>query len=84
VRLKKAEDRELFKESPWSASACDLPRSGIAYSLEEAREVAEIGYPLIIRASFTLGGTGGGVAYNREEWRSGCPAGLECQHDLEI
>jgi carbamoyl-phosphate synthase large subunit len=48
-----------------------VPRSGIARNLDQAREVAEkIGYPFIIRASFTLGGIGSGIAYNREEMES--------------
>jgi carbamoyl-phosphate synthase large subunit len=57
--IKKAEDRELFKEAMQRIGQ-DLPRSGLAYNMEQARKIAkEIGYPLIIRSSFTLGGTGG-------------------------
>jgi carbamoyl-phosphate synthase large subunit len=56
----------------------DLPRSGLAYSLEEAFEVAkEIGFPVIVRPSFTLGGTGGGVAYNIKEFKEVAARGLE-------
>jgi carbamoyl-phosphate synthase large subunit len=58
--IKKAEDRELFKEAMQRIGQ-DLPRSGLAHNMEQARKIAkEIGYPLIIRSSFTLGGTGGG------------------------
>ncbi len=75
--IKKGEDRNLFKES-MKKIGLDLPRSGLAYSLGEALEVAkEIGFPLIIRPSFTLGGTGGGVAYNVEEFKEMAARGLE-------
>ncbi len=75
--IKKGEDRNLFKES-MKRIGLDLPRSGLAYSLKEALEVAkEIGFPLIIRPSFTLGGTGGGVAYNIEEFDELAARGLE-------
>ncbi len=75
--IKKGEDRKLFKES-MKKIGLDLPRSGLAYSLSEALEVAkEIGFPLIIRPSFTLGGTGGGVAYNIQEFEEMAARGLE-------
>jgi carbamoyl-phosphate synthase large subunit len=75
--IKKGEDRNLFKES-MKKIGLDLPRSGLAYSLNEALAVAkEIGFPLIIRPSFTLGGTGGGVAYNIEEFEEMAARGLE-------
>jgi carbamoyl-phosphate synthase large subunit len=75
--IKKGEDRNLFKES-MKKIGLDLPRSGLAYSLSEALEVArEIGFPLIIRPSFTLGGTGGGVVYNIEEFEEMAARGLE-------
>jgi carbamoyl-phosphate synthase large subunit len=75
--IKKGEDRNLFKES-MRKIGLDLPKSGLAYSLAEAMEVAkEIGFPLIIRPSFTLGGTGGGVAYNIEEFEEMAARGLE-------
>ncbi len=65
--LKLGEDRQLFKEAMLEIGL-EVPRSGFAHDLEEAVEIAaEIGYPLIIRPSFTLGGEGGGVAYNRYE-----------------
>ncbi|MBM4346982.1 MAG: carbamoyl phosphate synthase large subunit, partial [Deltaproteobacteria bacterium] len=66
--IKKGEDRNLFKES-MKKIGLDLPKSGLAYSMSEAIQVAkEIGFPLIIRPSFTLAGTGGGVAYNIREF----------------
>ena len=65
VRL--AEDRERFKQAMIEAGL-DVPRSGHVASPEEALELSEsLGYPAILRPSFTLGGTGGGIAYNREE-----------------
>ncbi len=67
--IKKAEDRKLFKKA-MEKIGMDLPQSGQAYNLSEAEEVAvEIGFPVIIRPSFTMGGTGGGVAYNIEEFK---------------
>jgi carbamoyl-phosphate synthase large subunit len=82
--IKKGEDRNLFKEA-MKKIGLDLPRSGLAYSLDEAFKVAkEIGFPVIIRPSFTLGGTGGGVAYNIEEFEEMAPRGLECSMIGEI
>ena len=75
--IKKAEDRKLFKKA-MEKIGLDLPRSGYAYSLEDARRIlAEIGLPLVIRPSFTLGGTGGGIAYNVEEFERIVQFGLE-------
>jgi carbamoyl-phosphate synthase large subunit len=82
--IKKGEDRNLFKES-MKKIGLDLPRSGLAYSLPEALEVAkEIRFPLIIRPSFTLGGTGGGVAYNIKEFEEMAARGLEWSMIKEI
>ena len=82
--IKKGEDRNLFKESMKNAGL-DLPKSGLAYSLVEALEVAKgIGFPLIIRPSFTLGGTGGGVAYNIKEFEEVAVRGLESSMIGEI
>jgi carbamoyl-phosphate synthase large subunit len=82
--IRKAEDRELFKEA-MARIGLDLPRSGLAYTMEEAREVAEeIGFPLIVRPSFTLGGTGGGIAYNREEFEQIASRGLQSSMISEI
>ncbi|MBI1871233.1 MAG: carbamoyl-phosphate synthase large subunit [Chlamydiae bacterium] len=76
--IKKAEDRELFKKAMIKIGL-EVPRSGFATTLEEARQVAkEIGsYPLIIRPSFTLGGSGGGIGYNVEEFEIIAARGLE-------
>jgi len=82
--IKKAEDRDLFREAMRSIGL-DLPRSGLAHNMEEAWKVAErIGYPLIIRPAFTLGGTGGGVAYNPEEFERIASNGLACSMISEI
>jgi carbamoyl-phosphate synthase large subunit len=82
--IKKAEDRELFKEAMQKVGL-DLPRSGRAYTLAEAcRVVEKIGFPVIIRPSFTLGGTGGSVAYNIEEFRELAKHGLEASMISEV
>lgn len=75
--IKKAEDRRLFKEA-MQKIGLDLPQSQQAYSLKEALDVAkDLGFPLIIRPSFTLGGTGGSIAYNIEEFKELAKHGLE-------
>ena len=75
--IQKAEDRAEFKEA-MQRIGLDLPRSGYAHSVAEAlRIVEEIGYPAILRPSFTLGGSGGGIAYNREEYEKLIQWGLE-------
>ena len=64
--IKKAEDRDLFRNA-MNSIGLRIPNSGIANDMVAAREIAaQIGYPIIVRPSFTLGGTGGGVAYNPE------------------
>ena len=74
--IDKAEDRERFIEAMRNINLA-TPRAGIAHSLEEALQVqGSFGFPCIIRPSFTLGGSGGGVAYNREEFRTLCQRGL--------
>ncbi|KAL2630853.1 hypothetical protein R1flu_015539 [Riccia fluitans] len=75
--IKKAEDRDLFKKAMERIGVKSSP-SGIATTLDECFKIAEqIGeYPLIIRPAFTLGGTGGGIAYNKEEFEQICKAGL--------
>ena len=76
--IDKAEDRELFDKTMKKINL-ETPRSGIAHSMDDALKVQkDIGFPCIIRPSFTLGGTGGGVAYNIEEFRSICEKGLDC------
>ena len=76
--INKAEDRRLFKESMKKININVCP-SGIASDLSEAKEVSKIinSYPLIIRPAFTLGGVGGGIAYNLEEFVDLCKTGLE-------
>ncbi len=65
--IEKAEDRQRFKDCMTSIGL-DVPKSGVAHTLEEMMSLAkELGFPLILRPSFTLGGLGGGIAYNREE-----------------
>jgi carbamoyl-phosphate synthase large subunit len=82
--IQKAEDRELFKKA-MDGINLRVPRSGIVRSMDQAREAAEwIGYPLIIRASFTLGGIGSGVAYNREEMEELAATGLDASMISEI
>jgi len=82
--IKKAEDRRLFKEA-MTRIGLDLPKSDNAYSLEEAIKVAKIiGFPLIIRPSFTLGGTGASVAHNMEEFKELAKHGLESSMIGEI
>ncbi|MCU0870004.1 MAG: carbamoyl-phosphate synthase large subunit, partial [Burkholderiales bacterium] len=84
--IDKAEDREKFKVAMTRIGLASA-RSSIAHSLEEALQVqAKVGYPAIIRPSFTLGGSGGGIAYNREEFVTICERGLEASptHELLI
>jgi len=82
--IKKGEDRRLFKEA-MQKIGLDLPRSDKAYNLKEAIVVAEkIGFPVIIRPSFTLAGTGGSVAYNLEEFKERAKIGLEASMISEI
>jgi carbamoyl-phosphate synthase large subunit len=82
--IKKAEDRQEFKEAMEKINL-EVPRSGLAYTMEEAKKVArEIGFPLIIRPGYTLGGTGASVAYNVEEFESLAQRGLESSMISEI
>ena len=79
-----AEDREKFREA-MTEIGLEVPQAEIAHSLEEALEKQQnIGYPTIIRPSFTLGGTGGGIAYNQEEFRSIITHGLEMSPTTEV
>jgi carbamoyl-phosphate synthase large subunit len=79
-----AEDRELFRNA-MREIGLETPRSRIARSLEEALAVAgEIGYPVVIRPSFTLGGSGGGIAYNREELETIVLRGLDASPTGEV
>ncbi|MCT0199038.1 carbamoyl-phosphate synthase large subunit [Synechococcus sp. CS-1325] len=83
--IQMAEDRLLFKEAMARIGVAVCP-SGIAKSLEEAERVGEEvgGYPRIIRPAFTLGGSGGGIAYNPEEFRAFCKSGLEASPVSQI
>ncbi len=82
--IKKGEDRRLFKKA-MARIGLDLPKSGKAYTLKQAGEIAgTIGFPVIIRPSFTLGGTGGSVAYNAQEFEALAQYGLESSPINEI
>ena len=83
--IDKGEDRLRFKEAMLKIGL-DLPKSGVAHTMEEARVIAEeIGtMPLIIRPAFTLGGTGGGIAYNVEEFEEICARGIDLSPVSEI
>ncbi|MBX3630672.1 MAG: carbamoyl-phosphate synthase large subunit [Nitrosomonas sp.] len=79
-----AEDREKFKKA-MSRIGLNSARSAVAHSMEEALQVqAMLGYPVIIRPSFTMGGSGGGIAYNREEFIEICERGLEASPTKEL
>ena len=82
--IDKAEDRQKFKEA-MTKIGLGSARSMIAHSMEEALQVqANIGFPAIIRPSFTMGGSGGGIAYNREEFVAICERGLEASPTSEL
>ncbi|MCR4337236.1 MAG: carbamoyl-phosphate synthase large subunit, partial [Candidatus Omnitrophica bacterium] len=82
--IKKAEDREEFKKAVLRIGL-DVPRSAFAHDMDEARRAAkEIGFPLIIRASFTLGGTGGGIVRNAEDFERMAALGIESSMIHEI
>jgi carbamoyl-phosphate synthase large subunit len=82
--IEKAEDREKFRAAMHNIGL-EMPRSVIARNLEEALLApSELGFPLVIRPSFTLGGSGGGIAYNREEFTAICENGLELSPIQEL
>ena len=82
--IDKAEDRERFDRAMKSIGL-ETPRSHIAHSLEEAHQVqSSLGFPCIIRPSFTMGGSGGGIAYNREEFDEICQRGLDLSPTSEL
>ena len=82
--IDKAEDRERFDKAMKSIGL-ETPRSGIAHSMEEALQVqGSLGFPCIIRPSFTMGGSGGGIAYNKEEFVEICERGLDLSPTTEL
>ena len=82
--IDKAEDRDRFDKA-MKMIGLDTPRSHIAHTMDEARAASEdLGYPCIIRPSFTMGGSGGGVAYNREEFEEICERGLDLSPTNEL
>ncbi len=84
--IDKAEDRERFRQA-MRRIGLEVPRAAIAHSMEEAHQVQlSIGFPTVVRPSFTLGGSGGGIAYNREEFVEICERGLDLSptHELLI
>ncbi len=79
-----AEDRDLFRKA-MQEIGLEVPRSAVAHNLEEAYAIqAEVGFPTIIRPSFTLGGTGGGIAFNKEEFEAKVTHGLDLSPTTEI
>jgi carbamoyl-phosphate synthase large subunit len=82
--IKKAEDRTLFKEA-MQKIGLGIPKSGLAHNYTEAMEVIKhVGFPTIIRPSFTMGGTGGGIAYNMEEYEKMVMAGIDASPTDEV
>ncbi len=82
--IDKAEDRDHFRQA-MRKIGLELPHSEVAYSMEEASEVQKkIGFPTIIRPSFTMGGSGGGIAYNKEEFVEICERGLDLSPTNEL
>jgi carbamoyl-phosphate synthase large subunit len=82
--IDKAEDREKFKDAMTKIGLASA-RSAIAHSMEEAFQVQQVmGFPTVIRPSFTMGGSGGGIAYNREEFTEICQRGLEASPTREL
>ncbi len=82
--IDKAEDREKFRQAMLKIGL-DMPTAAVAHSVEEALQVqSSIGFPTIIRPSFTMGGSGGGIAYNKEEFEEICTRGLELSPTNEL
>ncbi len=82
--IDKAEDRQLFKDA-MTKIGLSAPKSLVVHGMDEAKIAQkEIGFPTIIRPSFTLGGTGGGIAYNREEFLDICEHGLDASPTSEV
>jgi carbamoyl-phosphate synthase large subunit len=82
--IDKAEDRDLFAKA-MRKIGLDMPKADVAHTMEEAWAVQnQVGFPCIIRPSFTMGGTGGGIAYNKEEFEDICSRGLELSPTNEL
>jgi len=82
--IAKAEDRQQFRQAMLNIGL-EVPRSGIAHNLDEALAILnDLGFPAVIRPSFTLAGSGGGIAYNREEFIEICESGLELSPTSEL
>ncbi|MGM3262642.1 hypothetical protein ACS22S_27045, partial [Klebsiella pneumoniae] len=82
--IDKAEDRSKFKDA-MTKIGLGSARSGVAHSMEESWAVQRtLGFPTIIRPSFTMGGSGGGIAYNEEEFETICKRGLEASPTKEL
>ncbi|WP_457809431.1 carbamoyl-phosphate synthase large subunit [Kushneria sp. EE4] len=82
--IEKAEDRDLFDKAMKNIGL-ECPKAKVAHAMEEAWEIqAELGFPCIIRPSYTMGGSGGGVAYNREEFEEICHRGFELSSNHEL
>jgi carbamoyl-phosphate synthase large subunit len=82
--INKAEDRDLFRTA-MTKIGLDMPKSAIAHTLDEALEAQkELGYPTIIRPSFTMGGSGGGIAYNKQDFIEICQRGLYMSPTSEL
>jgi len=82
--IDKAEDRDRFREA-MKKIGLKMPRAAVAHSMEESLQVqAQVGFPTVIRPSFTMGGSGGGIAYNKEEFVEICERGLELSPTNEL
>ena len=82
--IDKAEDRDLFREA-MNKIGLPMPKSEIVHNLEEAKAaIDKIGFPAIVRPSYTLGGTGGGIAYNRDEYLDICERGVDASPTNEV
>ncbi len=82
--IDKAEDRDRFRTA-MQKIGLEMPRAAVAHSIEEALQVqAQVGFPTVIRPSFTMGGSGGGIAYNKEEFLEICERGLDLSPTNEL
>jgi carbamoyl-phosphate synthase large subunit len=82
--IDKAEDRDLFREAMLKIGL-DMPKAAVAHNLEDAHKIQEeVGFPTVIRPSFTMGGSGGGIAFNKEEFVEICERGLDLSPTNEL